>query len=64
MKRKRKPATIGQDRAMQCIKVTAVMLRDESWTRLDEALEAFIYCWRHTESQEAAEAREAKEVTT
>lgn len=40
------------EQAHSFLKVAAVITRDNTHLRLDEALEHFILCWRHTEKFE------------
>ena len=48
MPKRKRQHPISVERARQFVKVGAVMLRDWTPLRLDEALELFIWCWRHT----------------
>lgn len=62
MPRKRKLAepSIKREDAEQMIKITAVLLRDHAGMDFGQVVHALSYCWRHTESIETADAREAK----
>jgi len=60
-KAKTKQGRVGLDEARRLVKVVAVMLRDESPMRADEAMTVLGYCWRLTESLAQSKARAAAE---
>lgn len=56
----RKPVepVIDRKQAEQLIKCSAVVLRDHSRMSFEDAMFAFMYCWKFTETEAAAEERE------